>query len=46
MILNASLPFIGAGGTARALAKLNQADQPYPIDHLHAYTLTHRDIAG
>ena len=30
--------------TARALAKLNQAGQPYPIDHLHAYTLTRRDI--
>ena len=44
MTLNPSLPLIGAGGTARALAKLNQADQPYPIDHLHAYELTRGEI--
>lgn len=39
------MPLIALGGTARALAKMDQRRRDYPMEHLHAYELTADAVA-
>lgn len=38
--LKSPAPLIGSGGTARALAKLDQETRGYPMDRIHGYELS------
>ncbi|WP_257958474.1 Ppx/GppA phosphatase family protein [Bacillus sp. V3-13] len=41
---NCRLPIIGIGGSARNLAKMDQAIKNYPIDSIHQYEINLQDI--
>ncbi|MFC5531259.1 Ppx/GppA family phosphatase [Cohnella yongneupensis] len=40
------LPVIGLGGTVRALAKLQQREADYPLNHIHGYELREEEVDG
>ncbi|RSK52824.1 Ppx/GppA family phosphatase [Bacillus canaveralius] len=41
---NCRLPVIGIGGSARNIAKIDQAIKNYPIDSIHQYEINQQDI--
>ncbi|WP_168122795.1 Ppx/GppA phosphatase family protein [Paenibacillus sp. HB172176] len=43
---NPGLPFVGVGGTVRALGKLQQASEQYPFAQTHNYTIRHEQVDG
>ncbi|WP_257985209.1 Ppx/GppA phosphatase family protein [Bacillus sp. T33-2] len=45
-LIDCQLPIIGIGGSARNLAKMDQAGRNYPIDSIHQYEINLNDIVA